>query len=209
MIQIPHVHIVDDDEPIRTAMARLLEADGLETRTYASAEEFLAASRGDGPGCVLLDVQMPGLTGLELQTKLRQHPNPLPIIFLTGHGLIPDSVRAIQQGAIDFLTKPADGSVLLAAVRRALAQDALDRESRYRRRELQGRYERLTPREREVLVHLISGQLNKQAAADLSIAERTIKLHRARIFQKLEADSMAGLTRIALELGINPPKNTE
>ena len=201
------VHIVDDDEPTRTAMARLIATEGHEVRTYAGAAELLAALRPGEPGCIVLDVQMPGLNGLQLQAKIAEREDPLPIIFLTGHGQIPDSVRAIQHGAIDFLTKPAEGVVLLAAIARALAQDAVDRDARQRLRELRERYERLTPREREVLGHLIAGQLNKQAAADLNIAERTIKLHRARIFEKLETDSMAGLTRIAMELGITPAES--
>ena len=129
---------------------------------------------------------------------------PPPIVFVTGHGLIPDSVRAIQRGAVDFLTKPVDGDVLLAAVGRALAQDASSRTAHTRQQTLRSRYERLTPREREVFLHLISGQLNKQVAADLQITERTIKLHRANILQKLEVGSMAELARLAVELGIDP-----
>ena len=129
---------------------------------------------------------------------------PLPIVFVTGHGEIPDTVRAIQRGAVDFLTKPVDGDVLLAAVGRALAQDAASRTARARQQNLRSRYERLTPREREVFLHLISGQLNKQVAADLQITERTIKLHRANILQKLEVGSMAELARLAVDLGIDP-----
>jgi FixJ family two-component response regulator len=198
------VHVVDDDEPMRTAMARLLAAEGLSARTYASAEELLASLRSDETGCVVLDLQMPGLNGLELQLKLAEREDPLPVVFLTGHGQIPDSVRAMQRGAVDFLTKPVESAGLLDAIRRAFERDATDRARRLRQRDLRTRYSRLTPREREVFSHLISGQLNKQAAADLSIAERTIKLHRARILQKMETDSMAGLTRLAMELGITP-----
>jgi FixJ family two-component response regulator len=203
-VTAPIVHIVDDDEGTRTSMARMLRAAGQAVRTYASGAELLAGLRPGEAGCLVLDVQMPELTGLELQTRIGQRQDPLPIIFLTGHAKIPDSVRAIQRGAVDFLTKPVDGTVLLEAIARALAQDAADRAARARKRELRERYERLTPREREVFAHLISGQLNKQAAADLNIAERTIKLHRARIFEKLETDSMASLARIAVELGISP-----
>jgi len=185
-------------------MARLLRAEGLEVRTYASAGELLVTLPSGEPGCVILDVQMPGLNGLELQARLATRDDPLPVIFLTGHGHIPDSVRAIQRGAVDFLIKPAESSVLLDAVSRAIAKDAADRAARAHRRELKNRYERLTPREREVFLHLIGGQLNKEVAADLNIAERTIKLHRARIFEKLETDSLAELARIAIELGIGP-----
>jgi len=200
----PLVHIVDDDEPTRTAMARLLRAEGLTVRVYGSADEFLAAPFSDQPGCVVLDVQMPGLNGLELQAKIAEGRDPLPVIFLTGHGEIPDTVRAIQHGAVDFLTKPVMSARLLDAITRAFERDSADRAARHRQRELRERYERLTPREREVLAHLISGQLNKQAAADLHIAERTIKLHRARILQKMGTNSMAGLARIAIELGVAP-----
>jgi len=198
------VHVVDDEQATRKAMARLLTAAGFAMRTYASADEFLAADASKAPGCIILDVQLPGLSGLDLQVALSKLQDPLPIIFLTGHAEIPDSVRAIRRGAVDFLTKPIEGAVLLNAVRRALAQDAVERSVRAHQRALRARYERLTAREREVFAHLISGQLNKQVAADLSISERTIKLHRARIFEKLEIDSMAGLTRFAIDLGIEP-----
>ena len=200
----PVVHVVDDEEPTRTATARLLRAEGFDACVHASADAFLQAVQPGVPGCILLDLQMPDISGLELQTKLHDQPDPLPIIFLTGHAEIPDAVRALQQGAVEFLTKPVEGAVLIEAVRRALAKDAVDREARRRQRLLRERYERLTPREREVLRELLRGQLNKQAAAELSIAERTIKLHRARIFEKMEADSMTGLTRMAVELGIAP-----
>lgn len=200
----PLVHIVDDDEGMRTAMARLLRAEGFEVRMYASAGELLVTLPSGEPGCIILDVQMPGVNGLELQARIAERDDPLPVIFLTGYGQIPDSVRAMKHGAVDFLTKPADGTVLIDAVGRALAKDTADRAARARRRELSDRYERLTPREREVFVHLIGGQLNKQVAADLHIAERTIKLHRARIFEKFETDSLAELARIAIELGIAP-----
>jgi FixJ family two-component response regulator len=200
------VHVIDDDEPTRKATARLLAAAGFEARTYASAEDFLSAVEPDAAGCIILDVRLPDRTGLELQVVLAQRDVPLPIIFMTGHGKIPDTVTAIQRGAVDFLTKPVDGNVLLAAVSRALARDAASRAARARQQNLQSRYERLTEREREVFLHLISGQLNKQVAADLEIAERTIKLHRASIFRKLEVESMAEMARLAVDLGIDPFK---
>jgi FixJ family two-component response regulator len=198
------VHVVDDDEDARKGMARLLAAAGLEARTYAGAVEFLGAIEAESAGCIILDVQLPDRHGLDLQAVLAERGVPLPIIFVTGHGEIPDTVRAIQRGAVDFLTKPVDGHVLLAAVQRALAQDSASRAARARQQELRQRYERLTPREREVFLHLISGQLNKQVAADLQITERTIKLHRASILQKLEVSSMAELARMAVDLGIVP-----
>jgi FixJ family two-component response regulator len=197
------VHIVDDDELARTGTERLLAAAGFETRTHGSARDFLTAIEPDMAGCILLDVQMPGQTGLDLQTALAERAVTLPIIFVTGHGEIPDTVRAIQHGAVDFLTKPVNGDVLLAAVGRALAQDAAARSVQAHQQDLRRRYERLTPREREVFLHLIAGQLNKQVAADLEITERTIKMHRANIFQKLEVDSMAEMVRLAVDLGIS------
>lgn len=198
------VHVVDDDEDARKGTARLLAAAGLEARTYAGAVEFLGAIDAESSGCIILDVRLPDHHGLELQAVLAERGVPLPIIFVTGHGEIPDTVRAIQRGAVDFLTKPVDGHVLLAAVQRALARDTAARAARARQQELRQRYERLTPREREVFLHLISGQLNKQVAADLQITERTIKLHRASILQKLEISSMAELARMAVDLGIAP-----
>lgn len=200
------VHVVDDDELARSGAARLLTAAGLDVRTYASALEFLGAIEPDAAGCIILDVQLPGQSGLELQVAMTDRAITLPIVFMTGHGQIPDTVRAIQRGAVDFLTKPVAGKVLLAAVTRALAVDAAARAARARQQNLRSRYERLTPREREVFLHLISGQLNKQVASDLEITERTIKHHRATIFQKLEVTSMAEMARLAADLGIDPSK---
>ncbi len=200
----PIVHVVDDDAAIRKATERLLGAAGFTVRTYGSADAFLSAFEADTAGCIVLDVRMPGPSGTELQTILAGRDDRIPIIFLTGHAEVPDSVRAIQRGAIDYLLKPVDATVLIYAVSRALARDSADRAARANRRALQVRYERLTPREREVFAHLIGGQINKQVAADLNITERTIKLHRARIFEKLEVDSMAGLVRLAIDLGIAP-----
>jgi FixJ family two-component response regulator len=198
------VHVVDDDDATRKATARLLTAEGFSVRTYANGDELLADLQPAAPGCIILDVRMPGRSGLDIQTALAQREEQLPIIFATGHAEVPDTVRAIRRGAVDFLTKPIEPSVLLEAVARALAQNADDRAVRARRNELVARYERLTDREREVLAHLISGQLNKQVAADLNITERTIKLHRARILEKLEIDSMAALARFAVDVGIEP-----
>jgi FixJ family two-component response regulator len=197
------VHVVDDDDLARKGTARLLGAAGYEVRTYASAQEFLNGVDPNAPGCIILDVQMPDLSGLELQVALTERAVDIPIVFMTAHGQIPDTVRAIQRGAVDFLVKPVDGTVLLAAVERALAHDATARVARGREQSLRNRYERLTPREREVFLHLIRGQLNKQVAADLDITERTIKLHRASIFQKLEVNSMAEMARLAADLGID------
>jgi len=201
----PVVHVVDDDPVTRTAMSRLLTAEGYSVRAYEIAGQLLPALRCGEPGCVVLDVHLPGMSGYDVQRTIADGENPLPVIFLTGYATIRDTVHAIQHGAIDFLTKPVDGTALIGAVSRAIARDADERKVRQRQKDLRSRYERLTPREREVLEHLLSGQLNKQAAADLQVAERTIKLHRAHILEKLEIDSMAGLTRIGIALGIVPP----
>src|SRR5512145_2211589 len=198
------VHVVDDDDDARKGTARLLEAAGFEARTYATAGDFLGAIESASPGCIILDVRLPDLHGLDLQAALAGRAVSMPIVFVTGHGEIPDTVRAIQGGAVDFLTKPVAGDVLLAAVRRALAQDACARAAHDRQESLRRRYERLTPRERDVFAHLISGQLNKQVGADLLITERTVKMYRASILEKLGVNSMAELARLAVDLGIDP-----
>jgi FixJ family two-component response regulator len=200
--QTPVVHLVEDDQSAREATARFLRAAGHVVKTYSTVAEFMSASRG--PGCVVLDVRLPGPSGFDLQDTLARSEDPLPVVFLTGHGEVPDSVRAMKSGAIDFLNKSVDGAVLLEAVARALARDDEDRRIRERRRELQKRYERLTPRERDVLAHLISGQLNKQVGYDLGISERTIKIHKYRVMAKMEADSLIDLARIATDIGIAP-----
>jgi FixJ family two-component response regulator len=204
----PVVHVVDDDELARNGTARLLRVAGFSVRTYASAQDFLTTLEPSAPGCIILDVRLPDKSGLDIQVALAERAVSLPIIFMTGYGQIPDTVRAMQRGAVDFLTKPVDADVLLAAIARALAQDTASRAMRARTDDLRSRYERLTPREREVFVHLIGGQLNKQVASDLQITERTIKLHRANIFEKLEISSMAEMARLAVELGIDPAKPT-
>jgi FixJ family two-component response regulator len=195
------IHVVDDDTSFRTAVSRLLRAAGHEVRCYPSAVEFLAGTPGATPGCILLDLHMPGPTGLDLQESLAKAEDPLPIIFLTGHGDIPTSVRAMREGAEDFLTKPVNKATLFPAIERALARDARAREERGRRRDLRRRFAALTPREREVLAHVLSGQLNKQIAGDLDAAERTIKAHRANLMAKLQVQSVAELARLAHEAG--------
>jgi FixJ family two-component response regulator len=199
----PTVFVVDDDASFRTAISRLVRAAGHETRCYASAVEFLAAPPGAAPGCVLVDLHMPGPSGLDLQHALAKTEHPLPVIFLTGHGDIPISVRAMREGAEDFLTKPVKKEPLLGAIERALARDAQEREQRARRRELRARFDSLTPREREVLAHVLSGQLNKQVAGDLGTSERTIKAHRANLMAKLQVQSVAELAHLAHEAGVS------
>ena len=201
---VPIVHVVDDDASFLAAISRLLRASGFSVKTYSSAHEFLAQCNADVPGCVLADLQMPQMSGLELQSALAKTPNPLPILFLTGHGDIPSSVRAMRDGAEDFLEKRASKEKLLDAVTRALARDSREREARDRQRQLRMRFDTLTDREREVLSHVVRGQLNKQIAGDLGIHERTVKLHRTAIAMKLNVHSVAELTRLTQEAGIFP-----
>jgi FixJ family two-component response regulator len=198
----PTVQIVDDDRSFLVATSRLLRASGFVVKTFSSAGDFLAQHDTDAPGCVLADLQMPGMNGLELQSALAQSPNPLPILFLTGHGDIPSSVRAMRGGAVDFLEKRAPKEKLIDAVKRALARDVQERGERARREELRSLFDALSERELEVLFHVVKGRLNKQIAGDLGIHERTVKLHRTAITTKLGVQSVAELTRLTLEAGI-------
>jgi len=197
----PTVFLVDDDESFLTSVARLLRASGFTVKAFSSAADFLARREPAAPGCVVADLQMPGMTGIELQEALARSPNPLPIVFLTGQGDIPTSVKAMRHGAEDFLTKRAPRQELLAAVQRALERDARSREERRRQREVQALFDQLTPREREVLTHVLGGQLNKQIAADLGIDERSVKRHRTSIMEKLQVQSVARLAQLAAEAG--------
>jgi FixJ family two-component response regulator len=194
------VYIVDDDASFLSALSRLLRASGHVVETFTNASDFLARP-GSEPGCVLADVQMPGMNGLELQAELAKSDKPLPILFLTGAGDIPSTVRAMRQGAEDFLEKCAPREQLLEAVQRALARSVRERDARARHRELRTRFDLLTAREQEVLGQVVRGRLNKQIAADLQIHERTVKLHRTAITTKLQAHSVAELTRLASEGG--------
>jgi FixJ family two-component response regulator len=190
------VHVVDDDASIRTAISRLLNAAGYEVRCYASAGEFVIARAQNAGGCVVLDMCMPGPSGLELQESLRRDECAPPVIFLTGYGDVHSSVRAMKAGAVDFLTKPLDREALLGAVRDALERDASTRLQRERLHALRHRYASLTPRERDVAVRVVRGRLNKQIAADLGMAERTVKAHRAKIMEKMQASSVAELVHM-------------
>ena len=201
MPPLPTILIVDDDASFRLAVSRLVRAGGYAVQTFGSATEFLQAERVDAPGCVLLDLQLPGPSGLDLQSALAGSDKPLPIVFLTGKGDIPTSVRAMRAGADDFLTKPVKKDVLFRAIERALAHDAQERERRTSRRELRVRFDTLTPREREVMAHVLGGQLNKQIAGDLGASERTIKAHRANLMAKLQVQSVAELAHLAHEAG--------
>jgi FixJ family two-component response regulator len=194
------IHVVDDDESLRTALMRLLRAAGYAIRTYASAGDFLLNKPENAPGCVILDVRMPGPSGFELQEAIAKLDESLPIIFLTGHGDIPMSVRAIKAGAVDFLTKPVRRETLLQAVRTALAGSAERCATRELLHSLRSRYESLTPREREVFARVVSGKLNKQIAGELGTCERTVKAHRAHVMEKMQLTSVAELVRAADQL---------
>jgi FixJ family two-component response regulator len=198
----PIVHLVDDDASFLAAMSRLLRASGFTVKAFSSASDFLEQRDANAPGCVLADLLMPEMSGLELQSALARTRNPLTILFLTGHGDIPSTVRAMREGAEDFLEKRASKEKLLDAVHRALARDVREREERARQGELRTRLAALTKRELEVLGHVVQGRPNKQIAADLCIHERTVKLHRTAITTKLRVQSVAELTRLADEAGI-------
>lgn len=195
------VHLVDDDSSYLSATSRLLMASGFKVKTFVSASSFLALRAQDAEGCVVADLQMPGMNGLELKEALKQSQNPLPVLFLTGNGDIPSSVHAMRSGAEDFLEKRAPKERLLDAVKRALDRDCREREIRERQRKLRARFSALSEREREVLGHVVQGKLNKQIAADLGIHERTVKLHRTAITTKLNVPSVVELARLAQEAG--------
>ena len=196
------VHVVEDDASARRATARLLQAAGHAVRTYRTGAEFLSAAPTRAAGCVVLDLQLPGPSGLDVQQLLTKTGEPLPVVFLSGHAEVRHSVAAMKCGAVDFLTKSTDGSALLDAVSRAITRSVEERTARRRQRELRDRYERLSPRERDVFAHLISGQLNKQVGFDLGISLQTTKIHRHRVLDKMEADSITHLARMADDLGI-------
>jgi FixJ family two-component response regulator len=196
------IAVVDDDPSVRQGLDRLVRSWGWKTETFASAQEFLARSWAEPPTCLVLDLQLPVLSGLDLQKRMAEIGLKTPIVFLTGHGNIPSSVQAMKAGAIEFLTKPFDEEDLLRAIREAIERDRRTREEQAERRELQRHYESLTAREQEVMVQVISGRLNKQIAAEMSITEDTVKFHRGHIMRKMEADSLADLVRMAQGLGI-------
>lgn len=194
------IFIVDDDESFLTSMARLLRALHYPLASFPSATSFLAQRPAQAAGCVIADLQMPGMDGIALQQALVQSENPLPIIFLTGYGDIPTSVHAMRCGAEDFLTKTAPKETLLAAIDRALERDLRERAAREHMRDVQSLFSRLTPRENEVLSHVLSGELNKQIAAQLGIDERSVKRHRSSLMEKLEVRSVVELTQLADEI---------
>jgi FixJ family two-component response regulator len=200
--QEPIVFVVDDDVSVRTSTERLLRSVGFKVQTFGSATEFVGSSRPEGPACLVLDVRLPGRSGLDLQGELTRSGVQIPIVFMTGHGDIPMSVRAMKAGAVEFLTKPYRKGALLAAIRAAIERDRASRRERREAGALRQRYEQLTPREREVMALVVAGLLNKQIAGELATAERTIKFHRAHIMQKMGADSLAELVRMAGRLSV-------
>jgi RNA polymerase sigma factor (sigma-70 family) len=200
----PLVLVVDDDADVRRSLERLIRSVGLEVETFDSAQAFLRREPPDGPACLVLDVRMQGLSGLDLQQKLSAAGLSVPIVFMTGHGTIPMSVRAMKAGAVDFLQKPFDDQVLLDAVQQAIDLDRQSKEVQAERLAIDGRIETLTPREREVFTLVVSGLLNKQVAGELGTSEKTVKVQRARVMQKMQADSLADLVRMAERAGIPP-----
>ena len=196
------IFIVDDDPAVLKAQSRALREEGWRVETFESAEAFLARPGGLVQGCLVLDVTMPGLDGLELQRRLVEKGRSVPIVFVSGHGDIPMTVRAMKAGATDFLTKPVPSQVLIAAVRRAIDEDAVKRQTQAARDALRERLDALTPRERQILEALAAGKLNKQIAADLGVVEQTVKFHRARIMERMQAKTTAELMHIAALAGI-------
>lgn len=201
----PVVFVVDDDARVRDALSNLLASAGRQVAVFASATDFLRADKPDAPACLVLDLQLPDIHGLELQKALADREAP-PIVFITGHGDVPSSVKAMKAGAVEFLSKPFSDDELLTAIDAAIALDRAARQRRVERLELQRRYERLTPREREVLTFVVAGFANKLTADALGTSEITIGVHRGQVMRKLEARSLAELVRIADKLGVQPAR---
>jgi FixJ family two-component response regulator len=203
---VPTVFVIDDDTSIRKSLSRLLRSAGYQVEAFPSAEQFLSREHFDGVGCILLDVKMPGLSGMDLQEELSKADYHMPIIFITGHGNIPMSVQAMKKGAVEFLTKPFDDKELLKAVESAIEKDGYARTEYQEVQSIRRRIELLTSRENEILRYIITGMLNKQIALRLGISEKTVKVHRGRIMEKLSVDSVAELVRLAEKTGIKPAK---
>jgi len=201
------IFVIDDDLSVRQSLESLIKSVGWRVRTYGSAQEFLGSGHLEAPGCIVLDVRLPGLSGLDLQQALLRAKSHLPVIFITGHGDIPMSVQAMKAGAVEFLPKPFREQDLLDALKLALDRDRITRQQRAEQAALRARYDSVTPREQQVMGLLVTGLLNKEIAATLGVSEVTIKVHRSQIMQKMQADSLANLVRMAERLGIPASKS--
>jgi FixJ family two-component response regulator len=202
------VFVVDDDASVREALERLIRSAGLRVEAFASAEEFLKRPRADAPSCLVLDVRLPHLSGLDLQRRMVEANNEIPIVFITGHGDIPTTVRAMKAAAVEFLTKPLVEGDVLESIRGAIARDRSVRSHQAETSELRARFASLTPREEEVMEWVVSGLLNKQIAGELGISEETVKVHRGHVMRKMGADSLAELVRMSQRLGIPDRRNS-
>jgi FixJ family two-component response regulator len=199
----PTVFLVDDDSAVLKSLTRLIRSARLNVQAFGSPQEFLEGYNPHAPGCLVLDFSMPDLNGLELQAALAAKGSVIPIIFLTGHGDVPTSVQAMKRGALDFLTKPVQDDALLQAIHAAIDNDRITRLSRAELADIQARIDSLTPREREVMMHVVAGQLNKQTATDLGTMEKTVKVHRARVMEKMKVNSLAELVRLTERAGLS------
>lgn len=199
----PMVFIVDDDKSVRKSLMRLIKSIDLQSQSFSSAQEYLDSPSYDGPACLVADVRMPGLSGLDLQEKLLETGRDLPTIFITGHGDIPMSVQAMKKGAVDFLTKPYNDQNILDAIQQAVKKGVKEKAASDKLKIIQNRFKLLTPREKEVCSLVVRGMFNKQVAYDMNISEKTVKVHRARVMEKMKADSLADLVRMAERLKIS------